>query len=464
MFKQLNFTWIKAVLLVAVTLSPRAMAASRPNVIVIMADDIGAEGLGCYGSEIYTTPNLDRMAQEGVRFKNAYATPLCTPTRVMVMSGLYPNRTGFRTLIGKGEGVRMPASIKTIGHYFRDADYHTAIAGKWQLGKFDENPGQPIEHGFDEYCMWTWIYQGKKSSRYYGPQIYRDGKVTNGDKEDFGPDHYSEFVLDFIDRNNDKPFFVYYPMALVHSPFIHPPELEELARSKYTDDLDKSTIAQGHMITYMDHIVGRILERLKQHGIAQNTLVIFTGDNGTHRKITSKLAGIDLKGGKGTMTEAGSRVPLLAWWPESIQPAVQDEFFCLVDVLPTIASVSGIELDAPVDGLDLSHNLYGRTGRNREHVLINYGKGYFVRDKRFRLNQDGKFYDIPVTSDVERYSEKQCDDPTSANDRKRLQVILDQFMAIKPEHKSTTWNGSAASENRIMKAKKKQPKTNTRSQ
>jgi len=127
-----------------------AMGVSRPNVILIMADDIGAECLGSYGSTIYTTPNLDRMAEEGVRFDNAYATPLCTPTRVMIMSGLYPNRTGFRTLIGKGPGVRMPAKIKTFGHYFKEAGYQTAIAGKWQLGKFDEYPAQPVEHGFDE--------------------------------------------------------------------------------------------------------------------------------------------------------------------------------------------------------------------------------------------------------------------------------------------------------------------------
>lgn len=104
-----------------------AMAADRPNVIVIMADDIGAEGLGCYGSTIYTTPNLDRMASEGLRFNNAYATPLCTPTRVMIMSGLYPNRTGFQGLMGKREDARMPATIKTFGHYFHDAGYQTPI-------------------------------------------------------------------------------------------------------------------------------------------------------------------------------------------------------------------------------------------------------------------------------------------------------------------------------------------------
>ena len=175
-------------LVVALLVASDQACAKQPNVIVIMADDLGAEGLACYGSEIYTTPNLDRMASQGVLFRNAYTTPLCTPTRVMLMSGLYPNRTGFRALISKDKGVRMPASIKTFGHYFQDAGYATAIAGKWQLGKFDEYPGQPTEHGFDEYCMWTWFYKGKKSSRYYGPQIYRDGKVINGDKDDFGTD------------------------------------------------------------------------------------------------------------------------------------------------------------------------------------------------------------------------------------------------------------------------------------
>jgi arylsulfatase A len=190
------------------------------------------------------------------------------------------------------------------------------------------------------------------------------------------------------------------------------------------------------MITYMDHVVGKILDRLKQHGIEDNTLVLFTGDNGTHRKITSKLDRMDLKGGKGTMTEAGSRVPLLARWPGTVQPGVRDQFFCLVDILPTIAAVAGIKLETRLDGMDLSHNLFGKTGQDREHVLINYGRGYFVRDKRFRLNQDGTFYDIPITSDRQRYSEKQSDNPAYAGDRQRLRIILDEFMTIQPEYKS----------------------------
>ena len=417
------------------SLTSAAAAEKRPNVIVVMADDIGAEGLACYGSDIYSTPHLDRMAREGARFNNAYTTPLCTPTRVMIMSGLYPNRTGFRSLISKAEGVRMPASIRTFAHDFQGAGYRTAVAGKWQLGKFDEHPMQPVEHGFDEYCMWTWVYEGKKSSRYYGPQIYRDGKVINGDKEDFGPDDYRDFVLDFIDRKKDEPFFIYFPMALVHSPFINPPALKKVAEARFTDDLDKATRAFGHMVTYMDDSVGQILDRLRKHGIDDNTLVLFTGDNGTGRPITSRISGMKLKGGKGTMTEAGSRVPLVAWWPGTIQPSVRDEFFCLVDVLPTVTSVADIELGRSVDGMDLSHCLMGTEGEDRSHILINYRNGFFVRDKRFRLNENGKLYDIPVTSDRKRYRELVVEDPTFAGERQRLQRLLDEFMAIESEYR-----------------------------
>jgi len=411
-------------------------AEDRPNVIVIMADDLGAEGLGCYGSAIYSTPHLDRMAKEGARFENAYATPLCTPTRVMIMSGLYPNRTGFLGLISKDKGVRMPADIRTFGHDFRDAGYKTAIAGKWQLGKFNEYPDQPVEHGFDEYCMWTWYYKGIKSSRFYRPQLYHNGNLIEGGKEDFGPNYFNDFVLDFIDRNKADPFFIYFPMALVHSPFIHPPELEKLARSKYTAKLDKQTEAYGHMITFMDQIVGNILNKLREHDLESKTLVLFTGDNGTSKQITSVLPGMSLKGGKGSMTEAGCRVPFIAWGPGLVSPGDRSNFFCLVDVLPTITSLAGITLEREVDGMDLSHNFTGRQGADREQVLMSYKTGFFVRDKRFRLNENGTLYDVPVTSNKLRYSEKISKNPEHNERRKKLQATLDQFMAISGEFRS----------------------------
>jgi arylsulfatase A len=261
--------------------------------------------------------------------------------------------------------------------------------------------------------------------------------------------------LDFIDQNKDRPFFIYYPMALVHSPFIHPPELEPLARTRFTDDLDKNTVAFGHMVTYMDHLVGKVLARLKEHGLERNTLVLFTGDNGTGTQITSRLAGMKLKGGKGSMTEAGSRVPLLAWWPGTIEPAVRDGLFCLVDVLPTITSLAGIQPGRRLDGMNLSHHLVGGTGKDREHVLINLNRGWFVRDQRFRLNQDGKLYDIPVTSDQQRYREKQSTDPQYDGQRQRLQSVLDEFMAIQREYETPSRSGSKKQKTPKKSGKKK---------
>lgn len=423
-----------AALFVVMTLN--AQAAKKPNVIVIMADDIGAEGLASYGSTIYTTPNLDRMAQEGIQFQNAYATPLCTPTRVMLMTGTYPHRNGFKALMGKKPGARMPANIPTFGHYFQKAGYKTAIAGKWQLGKFDDFPNQPVEHGFDKYCMWTWHYKGKKDSRFYAPHIHINGEFFQGTEKDYGPDYYGKSMLDFIDENKDEPFFIYFPMALVHDPFVNPPSLGEKASEKFTDDLSTKTKAYGHMITYMDDIVGQILARLKTLGIDENTLVIFTGDNGTHPNITSKLPGMDLKGGKFSRTEAGSRVPFIARWPKEIKPAVTEDFICLVDVLPTIASIAGIDLTAEVDGMDLSHNFLGTEGKDREYIVMPF-KGFYVRDKRFRLDADGRMFDIPVTSDKERYSEKETKNPEHEPHRKRLQALIDQYQSLPPLYDGT---------------------------
>ncbi|MCF7848379.1 MAG: sulfatase-like hydrolase/transferase, partial [Kiritimatiellales bacterium] len=206
----------------------------RPNIILMMADDLGAEGLACYNSTIYYTPNLDKMAAEGMLFENAYATPLCTPTRVMVMTGQLPQKTGFRSLISKDPQDRMPVPLKTFGNYFKEAGYATAMAGKWQLGQFDSFPDQPVETGFDEYCMWKWFFDGKKTDRYYGAGIWQNGKSADLPETEYGPDHYSSFVLDFIERKKDQPFFIYYPMALVHSPFDIPPSLAKEAHSKLT--------------------------------------------------------------------------------------------------------------------------------------------------------------------------------------------------------------------------------------
>ncbi|MHC4996607.1 MAG: sulfatase-like hydrolase/transferase, partial [Planctomycetota bacterium] len=329
-----------------------------PNIILIMADDLGAETLGCYGAKWHTTPVLDRMAAEGARFTNAYATPICTPTRAMILTGLLPNRTGFLERLDSPHDPdftnRLPAHIPTFARLFKDAGYATAIAGKWHLGNFNSYPDQPTEHGFDAYALWTQNWNTKRLSRYYEPSIYENKIHTLYPKTTFGPDYFSDFLLDFIERSHkqDKRFLAYYPMNLIHGPIIEPPALHELAASKFTPEMNDKQRKVGHMITYMDHIVGRFIKKTQELGIEDNTLIIFTGDNGTGGHI-SELEGFgQIQGKKGRLVEAGQRVPFIARWPGKIPPGARDSLFSLVDILPSLASIANIPVKSHTDGLD----------------------------------------------------------------------------------------------------------------
>lgn len=416
----------------------QAKGNQPPNIILIMADDLGAEAVGCYGSTSYLTPHLDEMASSGIRFDNAYATPLCTPTRAMIMSGLYPQVTGHRGLIGKAPEVRMSPEIKTFGHYLREAGYATAIAGKWQLGQFDVYPDHPVEMGFDQYCLWKWFFEGSKTQRYWKPGIWQNGKSVDGGEDVYGPDRYSGFLMDFIREKKDESFFVYFPMALTHSPFVDPPArpLDE----KQDPDLElKKQQPFAKMISYADEIVGNINALLEELEIAENTLVIFTADNGTDKNIKeSRIGDLVIPGGKGSMTEAGARVPFIAKWPAGIKGGqVSGQLISLVDLVPTFNALSGIKTEEVINGRDVSHYFTGERGEDRDHIFVCYGKDYFVRTDKWRLHGSGGLYYIPVTSNEERYAEKKKE---SDKHRAKLQAILDTYgmeqYGIEPREKN----------------------------
>ena len=255
--------------------SSAVAAAERPNIVLIMADDLGVECLGTYGALDYKTPVLDKMARAGVQFDRCYSTPLCTPSRVQLMSGRYTHRN----YIGFG---KYPATELTFGNLLRDAGYATCMVGKWQLGG---DHRRPHELGFDEYCLHNAIPTAKPfkrntrgRERYWGyPVIVSDGELYES-KERYGPDMLNEYARDFIRRKKDGPFFLYYPMLLTHSPFCPSP---------HSKDGDKSGARVCEIkyfkdnVEYADHLVGRILATLEEEGVRDNTVVIFTGDNGT---------------------------------------------------------------------------------------------------------------------------------------------------------------------------------------
>ena len=413
-----------------------------PNIVLIMADDLGAETLGCYGNTVNSTPRLDQMARAGARFENAFATPVCSPTRAMILTGLHPNRTGILERLDSPldaeRNNRLPTHLPTFARVFRAAGYVTAIAGKWHLGDFQAHTDQPASHGFDEHCLWVQYWDGERRSRYYGPHNWENGTYRVHGEETFGPDYYSDFLIDFIERNHDRPFLAYYPMNLIHGPLVEPPGLKDLAESKYPDDLGPNERRAGLMITYMDAIVGKFLDKIEELDLDKDTLVMFTGDNGTAGNLESRLGPFKLKGGKRTMNEAGTRVPLIAHWPGTIPSGTRDGFFSLLDVMPTLSALARIPMEHPVDGMDLSHSVLGKPGKDREYFSMAFeGDVYFIRDKRFRLHEDGRLYDVPVSGDETRYSMDSLTGKSShADARERLQARLESYMGIRKTDES----------------------------
>lgn len=388
-------TFLRSVgLAAAAGLAPRIRAAERkPNIILIMADDLGYETLGCYGSESYKTPALDKLAETGMRFEYCYSQPLCTPTRVQLMTGRY----NFRNYDMFGY---LELGEVTFGHLLKKAGYSTCIAGKWQLGNGIEGPSHA---GFDEYCLWQ-IYNsfaGKvvKGSRYADPLIYQNGKPLRNTEGKYGPDIVSDYIVDFIERKKDVPFFVYYPMILTHAPYQPTPDSPEWTTNRHAKD-DKFF---GDMVSYMDKIVGKIVAKLEELGLRENTLVMFTGDNGTGKAITSRFCGKKFKGGKGTMTEAGTHVPFIANWPGVVPAgAVNENLIDFSDFLPTLSELAGAQLPPKleIDGKSFLPQLKGQKGKPRDWIYSYYwGRNplkarRMVQGHRYKLFDDGTFYDI----------------------------------------------------------------------
>jgi arylsulfatase A len=371
---------------------------SRPaNVILIMADDLGWEGLGCYGSTLYQTPMLDELARTGARFTHCYSQPLCTPTRVQILTGQY----NFRNYIGFG--VLKPGE-RTFGHMMQDAGYATCIVGKWQLWGANNARGfggqgvYPDEAGFDEYCLWQIEQIG---NRYADPQMYVNSRERVDVPAGYGPDVASNYLMDFVERHRDQPFLAYYPMILPHDPFMPTPDSLEWATG---DRTQRNRRFFADMVAYTDTIVGRIARKLDDLGIREDTLLMFVGDNGTSRNITSPTTQGDVRGHKGFPDDGGTRVPFIANMPGTI-PAGQvlDDLVDTTDFLPTIADATGAVLpsDGPLDGQSFLPRLRGEQGSARQWVFSHYDpdwgafeKSRFARNQRWKLYDDGRLFDV----------------------------------------------------------------------
>ncbi|MCZ6672967.1 MAG: sulfatase-like hydrolase/transferase [Verrucomicrobia bacterium] len=398
------------VILVAFSLNG---ADRKPNVILIMSDDASWECFGSYGAEDYRTPNIDKLASKGIQFQHCYSTPICTTSRVKLMTGKYNfrNYTHF--------GYLNPRE-KTFGHLLQEAGYKTAIAGKWQLNGLyhgalgNQDRTRPLKAGFDESLLWQ-VTKGKSKKdgggeRFWSPPLEHNGvpvtSKTNHGK--YGPDLLTDFVCDFIEKNQDEPFFVYYPMVLVHDPFLPTPDsighmsLEEaMIQPKDPRQLKANFVA---MVNYMDKLVGRIAAKVEDLGLSDDTIILFTSDNGTNTKLKSGWNGIEIPGGKGGLTDMGTHVPFVAYWKgHTPKGRVSEDLVEFTDFYTTLADVAGVELgvNEPIDGQSFFPQLNGKRGHPRNWVLNHYQPywgpkpGQYVRNAQYKLYRDGRFFEVP---------------------------------------------------------------------
>lgn len=348
-----------------------------PNVILIMADDLGFECIGSYGGTSYSTPNIDRLAATGLQFNQAYAQPLCTNTRVKLMTGKY----NFRNWASFG--ILDPAE-KTFGHLMQDAGYSTCIVGKWQLQSYDpvHYPGSEYRRdtgmkisdaGFDEYCGWHVGHTEDKGSRFANPTVFQNGNFLENTAGKYGPDIFVDYLNNFVNRQNGNPFFVYYSMALTHDPFSPTPD------SQIWEDeerrMDNEPKYFGDMVAYADKLIGKIVANLEAQGIEEETLILFYSDNGTHQKLYSKVGDKVVQGGKGLTTQAGIRVPFVANWPGHIKEGQQsDELIDAIDFLPTVLDVANAPVpdDFHADGESVLPILNGEAQDRRDWIYMSY--------------------------------------------------------------------------------------------
>lgn len=456
--------FVGALNILTILLLPALAAAARPNVVLIMADDMGYEALSVNGSESCKSPNLDKLAADGVRFTNCFANPLCTPSRAKIMTGQYNVRNYVKFgLLDRGQ--------TTFAHQLKTAGYRTCIAGKWQLGK---QPDAPQHFGFEKSCLWQHTRSGRSKAngktydrRFVNPLLEFDGREKDYVDGEYGPQVCTNFVCDFIEANKEKPFLVYYPMILTHCPFDPTPDASDwdpkrLGSTTYKGDRNDPQRHFRDMVAYADKLVGQVVAQLEKSGVRDNTLLIFTGDNGTDKPIVTPWNGRKVVGGKGTMTDEGTRVPMIASWPAGIKQSgrVVDDLVEFCDVMPTLCEVAGAELPAnyPGDGSSIVPVLKNNSSvRQKDWIYIWYRGQVIVRNRQYSLLARTDGSDAALTRYKGQFDgEKLADSGLSDEERS----IKGQFEATLARLEKTRLSSVREDDKpRVKKPKKKRSKS-----
>jgi len=426
------------------SLAGQETPAIRPrcNVIVLLVDDLGYECLGANGGRTFQTPVVDRLAAQGVRFEHAFVQPNCTPTRVALMTG----KVNARNYVHFGV---LEESQRTFGHLFRDAGYATGVVGKWQLGGSVAEE-TPRHFGFDEHCLYhikgvprdRGDAGSEYASRYINPGLVINSVAHRFGDNAYAPDLCHDFVLDWLGRHREGPFFLYYPMMLTHAPFDPTPDSSDFpgkggpARTRAEHYAD--------MIAYNDKLIGKLVARLDELHLRERTLLVFLGDNGTPGNFVTEMAdGEVIRAGKGATIRAGMHVPLVVSWPGTIEPGrLCRDLVNVTDILPTICDAAQVPLPADfvTDGRSFLPQLLGRQGQPRAWIYSWFNplmrkdsetvEMAFTRE--FKLYRSGEFYDWRMDPQEHRPLSAAALTGEAAAAARLLQAALDQFRDARP--------------------------------
>lgn len=403
-------------------------AETQRNIVLVMADDLGIEALSGSGSVSSSSPHLDQLAKDGIRFRHAYAQPLCTPSRVKIMTGL-SNRRNYKHF------GYLDVEAKTFAHDLAAAGYHTGIVGKWQLNGRPSDTDlptltRPKHFGFDTWRLWQLADSGRVEpkdsptgkridARFANPVLNTDGEQVGPLEGEYGPELCLDWAKEKIElwAQDESPFLLYYPMILTHAPFYPTPDSEIWSDPKKRQSSHgKKQLYFADMLGYADWVIGELRATLEAHGVAENTWLIFTGDNGTDRSIKTLLeSGEVIQGGKGTTLDRGTHVPFIAWRAGMPKPGREtDQLVDFADIVPTLYDFAKIPKESrrETDGVSFAGVLEAKGGKRKKssvHIFYDANKvpadaseadssppnpKEFVRDQRFKLYADGRFYDV----------------------------------------------------------------------
>jgi arylsulfatase A len=398
-------------------------ASKKPNIIFILADDLGIGSVSCYGADNFKTPNIDKLAASGIRFEHCYAAPLCGPSRALLMTGRYAFRTGMTSnqtgdLLKPGNEIMMPTVLKQAG-------YVTAQVGKWA-----QLPLEPGDWGFDEYLR----FQG--SGQYWNTQKTARRYTVNGKEVplkdgEYLPDKMQDFAVNFITRHKDQPFYLYYAMSHVHAQILPTPDSSPANKRLMAGALP---LYQDN-VAYMDKLVGKLIAELDQLKLREKTIIVFTSDNGTmntYKKFCTVNGGKQLSGCKATMLEGGALVPMCISWPGTTPAGkVANNLISFCDFFPTLAELAGAKLPpgVTIDGKPFTPMFYGQTQGEwlRDWIFVLLGHNWFDRELNWKMNQSGELFDMHQAPFAEPLVAANPENKEAAAARQRLQTVLDQL-------------------------------------